>query len=371
VVIPALILSLLVQDTTLVPDYRRGASTALPDRTAAAAAAAVVPGVLLHGSGHFAAGDRPTAWRLLGAEALGLGLMAAGFGGMGVTGASRRTIEPFIWTAVAGGGLFSTSWLADIYGVWAPAGGTGVSLRVAPVLEARLGTRYVADPTLAGAGLAGAALDLRAGRWRVSPSAWVAADSVRNDRFEAAVAFRIAGPRAGADAPVVADGSFIDLVAGGIHHRYDEPIAGPLSAAFEMTSFELRMDGRYDLRRYAPSLAGSFVEGSAGVGLGAYTYPAASTTEANTMLLARFGFGLYLGRRADRWGELRLYYDHRHDDYAAGLKIPGIGSGPLGHFGVDGKAFVTTRWGFWAQGEVGAAWVAGLGLIYRYGRVEL
>ena len=212
----ALILSLLVQDMTLVPAYRGGPSAALPDRSAAAAAAAVVPGVLLHGSGHFAAGDRPTAWRLLGAEVVGLGADGRGFRRhLAATGASRRTVEPFIWTAVAGGGLFSTSWLADLYGVWAPPGGTGVSLRVDPVLEARLGTRYVADPTLAGAGLAGAALDLRAGRWRVSPSAWVAADSVRNDRFEAAVAFRIVGPRAGANAPLVADGSFIDLVAGG------------------------------------------------------------------------------------------------------------------------------------------------------------
>ena len=168
-----------------------------------------------------------------------------------------------------------------------------------------------------------------------------------------------------------ADGSFFDVVAGGIHHRYSEELSGPLRAAFDMTTFELRADGRYDLRRYARSLTGSFVEASAGVGIGAYHYPAASTSEANTLLLARFGFGMYLGRRADRWGELRAYYDHRHDDYAGGLKMPGLGSGPLGHFGVDGRAFVTPHWGFRAEVQAGSAWVAGLALVYRYGRVAL
>ena len=89
------------------------------------------------------------------------------------------------------------------------------------------------------------------------------------------------------------------------------------------------------------------------------------------MLLARFGFGLYVGRRADRWGEVRIYYDHRHDDFAGGLKMPGLGSGPLGHFGLDGRAFVSDRWGARAEVQAGAAWVAGLSLVYRYGRVQL
>ena len=30
--------------------------------------------------------------------------------------------------------------------------------------------------------------------------------------------------------------------------------------------------------------------------------------------------------------EVELYYDHRHDDYVAGLKLTGIGSGQTGEF---------------------------------------
>ena len=177
------------------------------------------------------------------------------------------------------------------------------------------------------------------------------------------------GPRAGAGVAEATDGLFFDVVAGGIHHRYSEELSGPLRAAFDMTTVELRADGRYDLRRYARSLTGSFVEASAGVGIGAYHYPAASTSEANTLLLARFGFGIYLGRHADCWGELRAYYDYRHDDYAGGFKMPGLGSGPLGHFGVDGRAFVTPHWGFRAEVQVGSAWLGrtGPGLPLREG----
>jgi hypothetical protein len=370
VTVAPILLALLATDAAIVGGGA-GGTPPLPRRGALPAAAAVVPGVLLHGSGHFAGGDRPTAWRLLRVEGLGLGLMLAGVGGLALTGASQRTVEPFIWTAAAGGGLLASSWAADLYGVLAPPGGTGDPQRVVPGLEARFGTRYVSDPTLAGDALVGLALDLRRGRWRFSPGAWVATDVGSNTRFEGELAFRFVGPRAGAGAAEAADGSFFDLVAGGIHHRYSEEMSGPLRAAFDMTTFELRADGRYDLQRYARSLTGSFVEGSAGVGIGAYHYPAAGTSEANTLLLARFGFGIYLGRRADRWGELRAYYDHRHDDYAGGLKMPGLGSGPLGHFGVDGRAFVTPHWGFRAEVQAGSAWVAGLALVYRYGRVAL
>jgi hypothetical protein len=364
----AALLTILAADTTLSTG---AAVTGVPRPGPLPAAAAIVPGVLLHGSGHFVAGDRPTAWRLLRVEGLGLGLMIAGVGALAVTGASDRTVEPIIWTTATGGGLFATSWLADLYGVLAPAGGTGAPLRLQPVGEARLGTRYVGDPTLAGRAFLGPAVDLRYGRWRLSPGAWLAVDGSSNARYEAAAAFRFVGPLAGEGAAAAGDGSFFDVVVRGTHHRYREEVTGPLVAAFDMTTFELLAEGRYDLRRWAPSLIGSFVEGGAGVGLGGYHYPAASTTEANTMLLARFGFGLYVGRRADRWGEAVVYYDHRHDGFAGGLKMSGLGSGTLGHFGVDGRAFVSEHWGLRAEVAVGSAWVAGLALVYRYGKVAL
>jgi hypothetical protein len=334
-------------------------------------AAAVVPGVLLHGSGHFAAGEGATAWSLLKVETLGLGLVVAGFGTLAATGSSPKTAEPAIWAISAGVGLFSTSWLADVYGVLAPAGGTGAPIRLQPTLEARLGTRYVADPTLVGGMFLGPALDLRFGRWRLSPGAWVAVDGSDVSRFEAAAAYRFVGPRAGAYQTPAIDGSYLDVVVGGSHHRYREDVPAPLAVAFDTTTVDARAEGRLDLRRWAPTLTGAFVDASLGAGMGGYRYPAASTTDARSVLLGGFGFGVYLGRRAERWGELRAFYDHRHDDFAGGLKTTGLGSGPAGHFGIEGRAFVSERWGVRGELQVGAAWVAGLSLVYRYGRVEL
>lgn len=347
------------------PAPRSGAPRWLPP------AAAVVPGVVLHGSGHFAAGDRSTAWRLFAVEGVGVGALLLGGVGLAVTGASRRTIEPIVLTSAVGGGLLATSWLADLYGVLAPAGGTGDALRVVPSIEAQVGTRAVDNPVVPGRFFVGPSFDLRLGRWRLSPSGWWAVDGHSQSRVAATVAFRFVGPRP-AGAPPAVDGSFLDLAAGVVHHRFAED-GGPTvpGAAFDMTTVDVRVEGRLDLRRVAASLTGSFVEGSAGVGLGAYHYPATTATDANTLLLARFAFGLDVGRRADRWGQARIFYDHRHDDFAGGLKLPGLGSGVLGYFGVEGTAYLTRGWGVRGEAQVGSAWVGGLAVVRRFGSVEL
>ena len=55
-----------------------------------------------------------------------------------------------------------------------------------------------------------------------------------------------------------------------------------------------------------------------------------------------------------------MYYDHRHDDFAAGLKVRGLGSGVIGHFGTALTYDFTARFGIEAYTEIGSAWVNGL-----------
>jgi hypothetical protein len=304
-------------------------------------------------------------------EALGLGALLVGGAVLAGTGASRRTIEPAILTAAAGGGLLATSWLADLYGVLAPKGGAGAPLRVLPFVEAQLGARAVDNPTVPGRFFLGPSFDVRLGGWRLSPGAWLPIDGKDQSRYAGEVAYRVAGPRA-TSAHVVPDGSSFDVVLGVIHHRYAEDAHGAVpGASFDMTTVDLHLAGRYDLRRVAPSLAGAFVEGAAGVGLGAYHYPVVGTTEANSILIARFAFGFDVGHRADRWGQARIFYDHRHDDFAGGLKMPGLGSGALGYFGVEGTAYVSRAWGVRGELQAGSAWLGGLGIVRRFGMVEL
>ncbi len=328
---------------------------------ALAAGATILPGLVLHGSGHFALGDHSTGARLLRWEGAGLAAIVAGIGGLAVTGASPRTVGVFIPLTVAGVGLFGMTWLSDAYGVLAPPGGRGEAPMVVPLVEAEAGARYIYDRVFAYRAFAVTAVDLRWRAFRVKPSAWVAVDH-DNARLRLGGAYRFVGPRpdvAPAEDAGTANGSFVDLELAVTHHRYG-------AERFALTLGEASLLARLELRRIAPSLAGSFVEMGLGFAMGGVTYFRV-TTDPTALLLARLGWGFFLGRAADRRGELLLYYDHRHDGFAAGLKLPGLGSGPAGHFGVRGLAYLSRRFGFVIDGQIGSAYVAGASLLIRHG----
>jgi hypothetical protein len=326
-----------------------------------AVAAAVVPGLLLHGSGHFVGGDGGTARRLLAAEGVGLAAMVAGLGGLAATGAARRLVAPMVLLTNAGAGLLVASGLADLYGTLKPPGHTGAPLPFAPSLEAAGGALFVRNPVFRYRWLAATELDFRSGRWRLSPALFTAA-TAKTVRAELRAGYRLRGARpfvAGATA--APDGNFLDLTAGLVHHRESGDVT-----PFDTSTAELTIDGRHELFRFAPSLAGSFLDWGAGVALGASHYGGAvKTFEATDLLLARFAFGFWLGRGAAPRAEVRLTYDNRHDDFAGGLKITGLGSGPAGHFGADATWYPRQRWGLRALVQAGSAHVIGLQLLYR------
>ena len=83
-----------------------------------------------------------------------------------------------------------------------------------------------------------------------------------------------------------------------------------------------------------------------------------------------FALGAYLGNPSRRGGEARVYYDHRHDDFAAGLKLESLGSGPLGHFGTDLRYYLTSHFGAHLDFQVGSAYVTSLSVLYRPEEVE-
>lgn len=322
----------------------------------------MVPGLVLHGAGHFAIGDRKTAARLLRWEGLALSAFVAGLGGLAVTGASSRTVSLFIPLTAAGGGLFAMTWLADVYGVVAGRGADGVgplerggmSPRTLPLVEAEVGGRYIYDRFFAYRAFAVTSFDFRAGRFRASPSAWVALDH-DNTRLRLEGAYRLAGGTARA----AVRGSFLDLEAAFTHHRYG-------TERFALTLGEVSLGGRLDLGRVAPTLSGSFVEMAVGMAAGGTTYFGV-TTDATELLLFRSGWGCYFGRWPDREGEVLLYYDHRHDGYAAGLKLPGLGSGATGHFGVRARGYLSPRFGIAVEAQAGSAYVVGASLLVRHG----
>jgi hypothetical protein len=321
-------------------------------------AASVMPGLVLHGSGVWLAGDRQTARTLLTAEGIGLGLILAGIAPLIATDASGQNVDLSVTALAAGTGLFLTSWLADLYGAMVGGREARASDWV-PWMEAHAGYAYVYDPQFDYRHFSVLRLDGRHGRLRVSPKAWLATDS-DTQVLGMDLAARLAGAWPGMKA---ADGSYVDVQVGATHHRFGDD-------RFSIFTAEILVPGRLDLRRIGPSLGGSFVDFQLGWAFQFFDYwlPGRGFgTDINALLLMRFGFGVYLGGPENPRGEVQVYYDHRHDGLAGGLALDMHDPQFFGHVGVSGVVHLAAGWGVTLTQEVGSASISSLGLNYRWG----
>jgi len=78
---------------------------------------AVVPGFLVHGAGHFYAGEKTTGWMLVAGEGLSLGMMtyAVGAGFAEAMGGSDSSNDDDM-IGIAGAILFISNWVYDLAG---------------------------------------------------------------------------------------------------------------------------------------------------------------------------------------------------------------------------------------------------------------
>lgn len=326
-------------------------------RTPLAPAAAVIPGLALHGAGHFVAREPAIATRLLVVE----GAALAGIGGslaiLAVTGASRRIVAPVATIAVASVGLFFISGLADLYGVLAPPRGLGTPLRALPFVETYAGARGVYDPQFSHRWFATQGVSLRAGAFQFAGEAWQAPGGPTSQLMGTA-ALRLSGPTTTPSA--VKDGSYVDLVTALTHRAFHRD-------GFSTVTAELRFAGRLDLHRFARTMRGSFAELQVGGALANHHYTYGGN-ESDGILIVRLAYGLYLGHGV-RSGEVSLFYDHRRDTIAGGMLLGGIGAGYVGVLGVQGRWFFHEQWGLAGDAQVGSAYMAGLSLVFRHGAV--
>jgi hypothetical protein len=141
------------------------------------------------------------------------------------------------------------------------------------------------------------------------------------------------------------------------------------SGPFTRSSAELALAARYDLAHLGQTLRGGFVEFAAGYGRARIDYDIRGVdvpADGDDMLLARFGFGAVFRGNTYPGSQALIYYDHRHDDFAAGLVITGLGSGVVGHFGSELRWFFTPSFGVLAEAQIGSALVTGLSVLYRH-----
>lgn len=317
--------------------------------------ASVVPGLLLHGMGPLAAGDTRTAGRLFAMEGTGLGLLLVGGAPLALTGASRRVVGPLYTVCLAGAGLFSLSAMANLYSTVSPAFTPGMAAPSLPPLELDFGYQHVSDSSFDYRHFLALGATARLELVRLEGSARLSPDD-GNTRLRLGGAYRVLGApeRArGGD-----DGTAVDVEAAAIYHRF--PTEG-----FFMGSAEVGLRGRYAMARMSPRLEGSFAEVSAGLAVQGYGYFGPASDDAlHEQLLFTFGYGVYLGRGGPLRGEALLYYDHRKDDYAGGLKV---GAGVPGHFGLRGRVLLSEHWGVSADVQAGSAYVARLSAVYSLG----
>ena len=319
-------------------------------------AAAVVPGVVVHGAGHFAAGESSTAKKLLLMEGVGLGLFLSGGVTIVLTGASRYFVAPAATATMLGFGLFSSSFFADVYGNISPDGGAALSrLRPPATWETEIGYRRIADPEFAYRDFLVERVSRRIGRLQLSPSGWFSLQG-GTARYRAEGQYRLLG-----DVDRPRDVSYLDVTLAFTHQRHHPE-------HFTKSLAELSFDARYDLARLGPTLRGAFIELGAGYGLGRIDYNLTGLTvphDLEHLLLGRVGFGVTLRGQSAPGSEALVYYDHRHDDYVAGLKLTGIGSGALGHFGFAARWFFSGRVGVALDAQAGSAYLAGASLLVR------
>ena len=346
------------EETTVPAPEASDASSVTPNRRALSAVASVVPGVVVHGTGHYLLREPRTGNRLLLAEGIGLGMFLGGGATVFATGASRYVVGPAAAVAALGFGLFATSFFADVYGTLSPdAGAAGRRAYAPPFVETEVGYRHIYDPQFSYRHFVVESVSIRADRFRVTPSGWF---STRGDtaRYRLEGAFRLFGALPKAQPR---DLSSLDFVLAGVHHRYE-------TDGFVIWSGEVAALGRYDLANVGPTLRGAFVEG--GIGLGhqwfVYDLPGLDIpADDEALLLARFGFGVVLRGRAAPGSEVVAYYDHRHDDYSGGFLMPGLTSGVLGRLGIGGRWYFNRSIGVLVDAHAAAAVVAGASLLLR------
>jgi hypothetical protein len=286
-------------------------------RRALAVGAALVPGIVVHGAGHWVLCERKTAGTLLAIEGAGAGLAVASATGLAATGASRYFVAPLALGLWGGASLFTLTLLADLYGVTAPPGGFGKPPEFVPRLSLETGVRFIYDPHFPYRVFASHGFRFDTHWLWLAPRIDVALDA-KNQRYSLLAGHRLAGPTSRRRSP---SGTRVDLELGVTDHDYGDE-------GFAMRIVEASVSGRLDLVALGETLRGSFAELQLGYARQWSRYDGLPG-DGNDELLARAAFGAYLGHGAQR-GEVKIGYDHRRDTLAGGLRMAGIGAGYLG-----------------------------------------
>jgi hypothetical protein len=281
-----------------------------------------------------------SVWHVLSrTTVVGLGLAAAGGIPLGVLYGSDRVTPWGVPLAVSGAGMLITSGVGAIWALVDGVERSGVPGAADP-WHVHGGVVWVADPLLTPSAFARVGGAWRAGRLRLAPHGLFAVDDDEQR--------------------VVLDAGWrgYDTIEARALATYDRIGAD----GFTLYTIEATARGRLDLTRLHRRLGGAFVDGELGYGVETVAY-AGGATDVTDVLVARFGFGSYIGCGR---GEVSGWYDHRRDDLAGGFAA-WRAAGFFGSVGASADYDVSRRWAVVGEVQFGSAVVSTLALRWRGG----
>lgn len=316
------------------------ASATTPDEPASgdgsvwAASVALVPGVLLHGAGHFAMGERRAAYRLLAMEGIGLAGIVGGFGLLIAVGGSEQPAPIYVPVIVGGLGLFGVSFLADVAGSLQGAG-PWPDPDDAPGLWLRAGYAGLFGSKHAFHHLGTLGVDWRGDRLSVEGQAALHPQG----------AYRAYRGVAGWTLWERPDDAVTRVRLMGEVARQDFH-----AERMSITTVRLFSEIRWNLGGWVPTMQNAWLLGRVGAGLDVFGYADAPVSdEGLPFLVADVGMGLMAGRRL----EVELAYRHRKGELPGGMALSDGLTGFAGMLELRGRVKVAERWALVPEVKLG------------------
>ncbi|MBN2435135.1 MAG: hypothetical protein JXK07_07700 [Spirochaetes bacterium] len=320
VVIYLLLLFLLNLDTVLSAEEQTSFNEVILPPVAA-----VVPGAVLHGAGHFVAGERETAGELLLIEGVGL-LMLAGSGYiLADGGAPRDYTGPLVPFAAFGVSFLVLPFIADFYGVtigrYRSEGDWFTDKDRTVTLNA--GLEYTNDPAFDYSLLVKTEIDYHYKRFVISPMINSAIDDDTR-HYQLSAKYRFAGQKghllenyaAFFKSDAIVRAGYYDFNSDGFY-KYSTDIS--LRTVINSGSLWKTTRGIYFVYEAGFNREWVYFDFDE-------TLPAITSNQ----ILFETGVGFMTGNLSDPAADIYLFYNHRRDTFYGGLP-----SGFLGHVGAS------------------------------------
>jgi hypothetical protein len=298
------------------PEPRRGSLLAV--------GASVVPGILVHGAGHFVLGERKAAYRLFAIEGVGLAGIVGGMGVLASVGGSEKLAPLYVPLVVGGLGLFGASFLGDAAGA-AHGARPWPEPRLVDGLTLRTGYVGLFDSKHTFGHMGALSGEWRDGRLVLEGGATLHPRG-NYRQYRGLAGWRVWAP---------AGERVTRLTLFGEVARQAFPGEG-----FSITTGRAFGELRQNLGAFVPTLQNTWLLGRLGWGIDSLDYTGAAAADALQFLVAETGYGLM----ATEHVEVELVYRQRKGELPGGLILSDGLAGFAGILELRGRVIGGGRW---------------------------